>query len=287
MKRPRPALILALALALVTACKDKPDGKTKPTEEDYESMREECGRIMPKTYSGVWIGQPREEFEAERPDARHEPSRTDPMERRWYSETSPTGVHVWFGVDRETDRLAVVQFAHKFAAWDTFRAHSVALQDRFGTEYELYTCPGNPGQASMTRLFWPRQPVAVMEAVLEFEIDIAVTMIVARVQDLRRSIEKQKCVRVDRERALEMWIEEKIAEEVESMTPPPGHGHGHHPHGPIAPGIDPETLLRGTDDGEGAEDDEGPAHDDAPAGETDEAQSGGAGGEAQTGDEAP
>lgn len=221
----------ALALIMFLAgCKEKAEHRSSsgPTEEQLQALKAESGRIMPKTYAGVWVGMTEEELKKERPDAQYQPQRTDPLEHRWYSETSPTGVKVWFGVERDTGRLGVVQFAHMFDSWATFSSHATALIDRFGTSNELYSCPSTPGQAhvSMTRLLWPRQPIAVMEAVLEVGDSVSVTMVVAPVEECRMGIEKQKCVRMDKDKALEQWVEEQVDRKLEEREKSLKHGHG-------------------------------------------------------------
>jgi hypothetical protein len=230
-------LASAVVASLLASCKqgtrDRPAG---PTKEELAAMREECARIMPKTFATVWVGMTEEDLKLERPEAKFQAQRTDPFERRWYNETSPTGVTVWYGVDRETERLAVVQFAHRFVSWSTFRSHAVALQDRFGTEYELYTCPpAAQTKASMSRLLWPRQPVAVMEAIFELGDSISVTMMVSRVEDLRKGVEKQQCVRLDRDKAMEFWLEQKVKEEEEALRKQAEEDHAHGVTPPQAP----------------------------------------------------
>ncbi len=230
MRRSRVVLCAACLSVLISGCKDGPAGKPGkgPSDEELKAMREECSRIMPQSFSSVWIGMTEQDLITERPEAKHQAHRTDPLERRWFNEMSTTGVSVWYGVDRATERLAVIQFAHRFVSWQVFSAHAEALQDRFGTGYELYTCPGATQAATMSRLLWARQPLAVMEAVLEVGNSISVTMLVSRVDDMRQSIEKQKCVRVDKEKAMEAWIEERVEAEkaTEAEAARAGHAHG-------------------------------------------------------------
>lgn len=237
----RSFIVVAAAASLVVACKDKraaePPG---PSQEELDAMRQECGRIMPKTFKTVWIGMPEQDLITERPDAKHQAQRTDPLERRWFNETSPTGVSVWYGVDRATERLAVVQFAHRFPTWQVFKTHAELLQNRFGTNYELYSCPGATPEASMSRLLWPRQPVGVMEAILELPSSVSVTMLVARVEDLRAGVEKQKCVPLDKEKALEKWVEERIDEQQEVLEKERAHSHGVTPPPTAPPSEGPE-----------------------------------------------
>ena len=243
------AVLVVVGLPLVAGCKGSTSSQPSgPSPEELDALRKECSRIMPKTFAEVWVGMAEEDLKTERPDAKFRAQRTDHLERRWYNEMSPAGVSVWYGVDRTTERLAVIQFAHRFVTWDTFRSHAVALQDRFGTEYELYTCPSaDPHQAAMTRLLWPRQPVAVMEAILEMSDSIAVTMIVSPVGDLRSSIEKQKCVRVDRARAMEHWLEQKVKEEQEELRMEAEEAHSHGASHGVMPPIDedPEQQPSG------------------------------------------
>jgi len=224
----------AALVVLLVGCKNGPEGQSSkgPSDEELKAMREECSRIMPKSFATVWIGMTEQDLITERPEAKHQAHRTDPLERRWFNEMSATGVSVWYGVDRASERLAVVQFAHRFVSWKVFSAHAEALQDRFGTGYELYTCPGATKGATMSRLLWARQPLAVMEAVLEVGNSISVTMLVSKVEDLRQSIEKQNCVRMDKEKAMEAWIEERVEAEKAAEAEAAKHGHA---HGPVTP----------------------------------------------------
>jgi len=259
---------VAALLVLLVGCKDGPTGQRSkgPTDEELKAMREECSRIMPKSFSTVWIGMTEQDLITERPEAKHQAHRTDPLERRWFNEMSQTGVSVWYGVDRQTERLAVVQFAHRFVSWEVFSAHAEALQDRFGTGYELYTCPGATQAATMSRLLWARQPLAVMEAVLEVGNSISVTMLVSKVEDMRTSIEKQKCVRMDKEKAMEKWIEERVEAEKAAQAEASKHGHAHGPTPPPGATSKADELAteKGDQGGQG-QDGEPPAVDAAHA----------------------
>ncbi len=243
-----PSLAL-LVLACSLSCNKPKDGdgnKDAPTADELEALKAECARIMPKTYSGVWVGMLEEDLVEERPDAVFQPQRTDPLEHKWYTETSVTGVKVWYGVERQTKRLGVVQFAHMFDSWGTFSSHASALMDRFGTEYELYTCPGvtgGSGNVSMTRLLWPRQPLAVMEAVLEVGDSVSVTMVVAPVADCRSGIEKQRCVPMDKGKALDQWINEQLDAKLEEHREDAQHGHGITPPGAGGPAEQAGSLA--------------------------------------------
>jgi hypothetical protein len=240
-------------VVLLAGCKDGPAGQKSrgPTEEELRAMREECSRIMPKSFASIWIGMTEQDLITERPEAKHQAHRTDPLERRWYNEMSQTGVSVWYGVDRETERLAVVQFAHRFVSWEVFSAHAEVLQDRFGTGYELYTCPGATQGATMTRLLWARQPLAVMEAVLEVGNSISVTMLVSKVEHMRTSIEKQKCVRMDKEKAMEAWIEERVEAEKAAQAEAAKQGHAHGPTPPPGATSKADEMVTDKEDPEG------------------------------------
>jgi hypothetical protein len=252
MKTTYEAAGCLLAALLACGCKDKTDERRDedPTAEELDAMRAESESLMPKTFSDVWVGMTEEDLATERPDAEFQPQRTDPERHKWYSETSATGVKVWYGVERETGRLGVVQFAHLFDSWVTFSSHATALLERFGTDYELYTCPAvGPADVAMTRLLWARQPLAVMEAVLEMGESVSVTMIVAPVAECRKGIEKQRCVRVDKEQALERWIEEQLDDHIEEHKEKIKCGKG---------GVtSPAEVMKRTEAGAGSEDGEG------------------------------
>lgn len=216
-------MIVALCL-LSTACRN---GDKKPPQEDpklLQAMKSDSMKILPESYRNVWIGITEDEFVKARTNAKPHLAKSDPDERKWYREVDATGVNVWFGFERAHGRLVVIQFANSLPTWKVFEQHATLLTEKYGTDNELYTCPTGDPKFSMTRLLWPRQPVSIMEAVLEADNAVSVTMVVSLLKDARKAIERQKCMKVDKEEALEQWLEEHLKEEQKSRPEPPPPG---------------------------------------------------------------
>lgn len=211
---------LVPCLLLAAACKN---GKMSALEEDpklLEAMKRDSLKILPESYRGIWLGITEDEFVKARTNAKPHLAKSDPDERKWYREVDATGVNVWFGFNREQKRLVVIQFANSLPTWKVFNQHATLLVEKYGTDNELYTCPTGDPKFSMTRLLWPRQPVSIMEAVLEAGNAVSVTMVVSLLQDARKAIERQKCRKVDKENAIEQWLEQELEEE-KKLRPDP------------------------------------------------------------------
>jgi hypothetical protein len=211
-----------LALVAAAACNNPKEKEKATREQELGKLKEASMKVLPESFRNIWLGIGEEEFAKARTEARFQPGRSDPDERRWYREVDKTGVNVWYGIDRGTSSLVVIQFANSIPSWKMFSEHATLLMEKYGTDYELYQCPSGDPKFKMTRLLFPRQPVSIMEAVLEAESAIAVTMIVSPLKDARRAIERQKCLRIDKEAAMESWLQENLRQEEKTRPKLPG-----------------------------------------------------------------
>jgi len=219
MKTFRPMIVVLCILS--TTCKNGDKGA--PQQEDaqlIQAMKTDSLKILPNSYQDIWLGITEDEFVKARTNAKPHLAKSDPDERKWYREVDATGVNVWFGFERTSSRLMVIQFANSLPTWKVFDQHATLLVEKYGTDNELYTCPTGDPKFSMTRLLWPKQPVSLMEAVLEANNSVSVTMVVSQLKDARKAIERQKCVKVNKEEALEQWLEEQLQEEQKLMPEP-------------------------------------------------------------------
>ncbi len=223
MTRPAPLPIILMFLALLPfACKNmKQLAENKElTPEEREKLKTASLKILPESFRDIWLGISEEEFQKARSSAVFLAAKTDPDERKWYKEVDKSGVNVWYAIDRETGSLVVIQFANSLPTWRVFQQHSMLTVQNYGTDYELYLCPTTDLKFKMTRLLWPKKPVSVMEAILEGKGVLSVTMIIATLKDSRKAIERQNCNRLDKEAALEQWIQENLEKEQEKMPEP-------------------------------------------------------------------
>lgn len=215
-------LLFVAAACAAAACKPGgPPAAGQPDEERLAALKDHSLKILPESYANIWIGMPEEAFAKARSGAKPNLAKSDPDERRWYREVDATGVNVWYGFDRPTGRLVVIQFANQLPTWRLFSEHAALLVEKYGTDNELYICPTGDPRFKMTRLLWPKQPVSIMEAILEAESSVSVTMVISSLKDARRAVERQKCQKVDKEAALEQWVQEQVDKEKESAPPPP------------------------------------------------------------------
>jgi hypothetical protein len=192
-----------LALLATAACSQKGRNETSQEAERLKQLKDASLKILPESYRGIWLGISEQEFAKARNGARFQPGRSDPDERKWYKEVDKSGVNVWYGIDRETSSLVVIQFANSIPSWKMFSEHATLLMEKYGTDYELYQCPSGDPKYKMTRLLWAKQPVSIMEAVLEADNAIAVTML-------------------DKEAAMESWLQENLKEEEKTRPKLPG-----------------------------------------------------------------
>ncbi|MFH1435450.1 MAG: hypothetical protein ABIJ56_07010 [Pseudomonadota bacterium] len=227
MKNTNPGLVLLPIIPLFFAllpfgCKttNRPAKSKDPTPEQREELKSASLKILPESFRDIWLGISEEEFQKARSTATFQPAKTDPDERKWYKELDKTGVNVWYAIERETGSLVVIQFANSLPTWRVFQQHSMVTVQNYGTDYELYLCPTTDYQFKMTRLLWPKKPVSVMEAILEGKGVLSVTMIVSTLEDSRKAIERQRCNRVDKEEALEQWIQDNLQKEQKEAPVP-------------------------------------------------------------------
>ena len=229
-------IILMLLAMLPFACKNmKQKAQDREiTLEKREELKTASLKILPESFQDIWLGISEEEFQKARSNAIFQAAKTDPDERKWYKEIDKTGVNVWYGIERETRSLVVIQFANSVPTWRVFQEHSMLTVQKYGTDYELYLCPASDVKFKMTRLLWPKKPVAVMEAILEGKGLLSITMLIASLEDSRKAIERQKCNRIDKEAALEQWIQENLEKEQKKAPDPhaaPGEcGGNKHKH---------------------------------------------------------
>ena len=205
---------------LALGCKNGQKGAAEEDPKGLEEMKSDSLKILPESYRNVWLGITEDEFVKARTNAKPHLAKSDPDERKWYREVDATGVNVWFGFERASKRLMVIQFANSLPTWKVFNQHAMLLIEKYGTDNELYTCPTGDPKFSMSRLLWPRQPVSIMEAVLEADNAVSVTMVVSTLKDARKAIERQKCQKVNKEQALEQWLEQQLQEE-QKLRPDP------------------------------------------------------------------
>jgi hypothetical protein len=212
--------VIVVCLLLAASCRN--GGKSAPEEDlkAIEEMKSDSLKILPESYQNIWLGITEDEFVKARTNAKAHLAKSDPEERKWYREVDATGVNVWFGFERASKRLVVIQFANSLPTWKVFDQHATLLVEKYGTDNELYTCPTGDPKFSMTRLLWPKQPVSIMEAVLEADNAVSVTMVVSLLKDARKAIERQKCLKVNKEQALEQWLEQELKEE-QKLRPDP------------------------------------------------------------------
>ncbi len=226
MKGQLVSLNLLVFTVAVASCRNYPQKKDNSSQQQIAMLKEASLKILPDDFRNIWLGISEEELKKSREGARFQPERNDPDERKWYREVDKTGVNVWYGIERETNRLAVIQFASSIPTWKMFNEHAELLLEKYGTDYELYQCPSGVHKFKMTRLLFPRPPVSLMEAVLESETSISVTMIVSTLQDARQAIERQRCVRIDKEAAMEEWIQEHLRREEKERSKHAGEPGG-------------------------------------------------------------
>jgi|GEM_PF-3318016 len=216
-----PLVLVVIFIFYHLSCSNKNKGNAEREISDKKELKSASLKILPESFRNIWIGISEDEFKIARKNAVFQASRSDPDERKWYREVDKTGVNVWYGIDRNSQSLAVIQFANSIPTWKMFSEHAKLLLEKYGTDYELYQCPSMDPKYKMTRLLFPRMPVSIMEAVLEGEGVIAVTMIVSSLKDARKAIERQRCIKIDKEEAMQNWIEEKLKIEEKTRPKPP------------------------------------------------------------------
>lgn len=215
---------IVIVLPAFPACKNHGTETKQDKEKQLEEMKEASLKILPESFSNIWLGINEEKFIEARSNAQFHAAKSDPDERKWYREIDATGVNVWYAIDRKEKRLIVIQFANSLPTWRVFGEHAALLIEKYGTDNELYICPTGDNKYKMTRLLWPKQPASIMEAVLEAESTVSVTMVISSLKDARKAIERQKCKKVDKEAALDSWVQEQLQKEKEEHPEPSAPG---------------------------------------------------------------
>jgi hypothetical protein len=163
-----------------------------------EELQQASASLMPEGYGGVQLGMSLEDLHrvrhAIRRDAPNGAPRTDG--REVWVEDDPSGAQVIYLIDLATRRLAQIQFASVIHTGDELRTHFEAMENRYGHPTGLWDCPGGSESAPLRRFTFRREIASVEEAVLIYQGNIALTLIVASNDDIAQALSRSHCTPV-------------------------------------------------------------------------------------------
>lgn len=172
-------------------------GSTHVVHSAVEALRliaESSQRLMPPGYENVYLSMPLEALRRVRPRVHRDTSAPAPDNgREVWEEDDPSGARVIYLIGSRSRLLDQVQFASRVDSAEELRAHFDAMQDRYGTPTGIWDCPETPESSPMRRFTWRRQGASVMEAVLIYQENIALTLVVAPNEDIARALQRSQC----------------------------------------------------------------------------------------------
>ncbi len=158
----------------------------------------ESTSLLAPSLKNVYFGMTQPQLQTARPRAVRQPKADEP---RFFmiDEALSANERALYGIDKNNLTLAKVQIAGRLASLEDVPPRIALMQSRYGTPTGVWDCPTAPGQQPTRHFMYQRSALGVMDSFLMVGDQIAVTLYVAPLAILERSLDLAHCTPVARD----------------------------------------------------------------------------------------
>lgn len=208
-----PVAIVVIALASLGAgwiawsnaeqariAREDDEREARQQAERLARQREESMALMPPPLRGVALGMDLEEVRAVGHNLERSTSRPPAgMHLDMYEERLENGAQMMFGFSDSTGHLQQVQVMSMLPRLDAIALHLSAMNEQYGTPSGVWDCPDTQGLPTR-RFTWRHSQTAISDVFLVYNDRASLTLYIATVDTIARSLRMGQCTPVPRER---------------------------------------------------------------------------------------